>query len=314
MPAMPDTSLLQQLSAERAALAASLGTRIAAVSVGRRRTVSAIRWRHPYLVTAAEPLAGVEEVFCRAAPGADSADPAPQRGEVVAADLTTDVAIIRTHDGTPGEGSPPIVRDALMLGEAIAIVGCDGHGALVRWGTVSVAGAAWRSRRGGEIAQRLEFDAALDARFEGAVVADASGRLAAMQVTGPFGRSLGIPARTVERVLSTVEQHGHLPRPYLGLRLQTLWLDAPTASRLGRRAARIPVITGVDSDSPAAQAGLEPGDLIETVGEQEVDGVDAVARALAGTTPGASLVLGLRRGGAPEQRTLTVIERPRAPH
>jgi S1-C subfamily serine protease len=312
---MPDTALLQQLSAERAALATSLVQRIAAISARRRRTISAIRWRGPYLITAAEPLQGVEEVFYHAALGVDSTDAERQRAEVVAVDLSTDVAVLRTPDLTPGEATaPPMLRDALTLGEAVAIVGCDTRGALLRWSTVSAAGGAWRSRRGGQIAQRLEFDAALDARFEGALIADATGHPAAMQVTGPFGRSLGIPAQTVERVLATVEQHGHLPRPYLGLRLQTLWLDAATANRLGRRAERIPVVAGVDSDSPAARAGLEPGDLIETVDDQEVDGVDAVARALTGAALGTPLVLGVRRGGAPERRTVTVVERPRGVH
>jgi S1-C subfamily serine protease len=313
--ALPAPSLLQQLSAERAALATSLMPRIATVSVSRRRTVSAIRWRRDYLISAAEPLAGIEEVTWHAPVKAGAADPGPERAEVVAADLATDVAILRAQGAAATPVSDPApIRDALGLGETVAILGCDGRGALLRWSTVSVAGAAWHSRRGGEIAQRLEFDAELDARFEGALIADAAGRIAAMRVTGPFGRSLGIPAATIERVMRTVEQHGHLPRPYLGLRLQTLWLDAATAARLGRRAARIPVVSGVDPDSPAARAGLEPGDLIETFDEREVDGIDAVARALAGMAPGSPLVLGLRRGGTPERRTLTVAERPRPPH
>ncbi len=311
---MPETPLLQQLSSERAALAATLLPRIATISVHRRRTVSAIRWKASYLITAAEPLAGIDEVTWLA-PVGETSDAGPQRAQVIAADLTTDVAVIRTS--TPAADTPdsPLpVRDALSLAETVAILGCDGRGALLRWSTVSVAGPAWRSRRGGRIAQRLEFDAALDTRFEGALVADAAGRIAAMQVTGPFGRSLGIPAQTIERVLATVEQHGYLPRPYLGLRLQTLWVDSASASRLGRRTARIPVVSGVDSDSPAAAAGVDVGDLIETIDGQEVDGVDAVARALTGTSPGSPVVLGLRRSGQVDQRTLTVAERPRSAH
>jgi S1-C subfamily serine protease len=311
---MSETPLLQQLSEERAALADALIPRIVTVSAGRRRSVSAIRWRPPYLITAAEPLAGIESVVWHAPHGAQ-ADAGPQRAEILAADLTTDVAVLRTSDGGQAGTIPePALRDELRLGETVAILGCDPRGALLKWSTVSVAGAAWHSRRGGQIAQRLEFDAPLDGRFEGALIVDAAGHLAAMQVMGPYGRSLGIPAQTIERVLRAVEQHGHLPRPYLGLRLQTLWLDMPSTAHLGRRTARIPVITGVDADSPAARAGVELGDLIETIDEQEVDGVDAVLRALTDAKPGSSLVLRLRRGGKVETRTLSVVERPRAPH
>ncbi len=308
---MPVAPLLQQLSAERAALAATLVPRIATLSVRHRRTISAIRWRGPYLVTAAEALAGAEEIAWHAPAGAGGTE-TPQRAAVIAADPATDVAIIRTDEPASGEAPKvPVEQDPLTLGQTVAIVGCDGRGALLRWSTVSVVGPAWRSRRGGQIAQRLEFDATLDSRFEGALVAVATGHVAAMQVAGPFGRSLGIPAVTIEAVLSAVERHGYLPRPYLGLRLQTLWLDSTAAGRLGRDAARIPIITGVDSDSPAAGVGLELGDLIETVDGEEVDGVDAVARALTGRAPGSPLVLGLRRGGMRHERTLTVAERPR---
>ena len=310
---MPASALLQQLSEERATLADTLVPRIVTVLAGRRRSLSAIRWRPPYLITAAEPLGGVERVAWHS-PYGPEAEADAQRAEVVATDLTTDVAVIRTSTDTNAqvEAPPaPALREGLRLAETVAIVGCDPRGTLLRWSTVSVAGGAWRSRRGGRIAQRLEFDGALDARFEGALVADAAGRLAAMQVTGPFGRSLGIPAETVERVLRAVEQHGYLPRPYLGLRLQTLWLDAAAVAHLGRRSARIPVITGVEAHSPAAHAGVELGDLIETIDGQEVDGVDAILRALGDATPGAELVLRLRRGGKAETRTLKVIERPR---
>ncbi|HUN25673.1 MAG TPA: PDZ domain-containing protein [Steroidobacteraceae bacterium] len=299
---MSQHSLIEQLSAERAALVAALTPRTVALAARRRRAICAIRWRGPYLISAAEPLAG-----------ADRVDAGGEPGVVIALDLTTDVAVIRTDSASPGE--PPAglaVREGLALGETVAIVGASPHGALLRWGTVCLAGSAWRSRRGGTITQRLEFDTALDARFEGALVADAAGRVAAMQVAGPFGRSLGIPAATIERVLNTVEQIGYLPRPYLGLRVQTLWLDAATVARLGRRAAQVAVVAGIDPGSPAERGGLEVGDLIETIDGEEVEGVDAIARLLPDRAPGSALELGLRRGGASDKRTLTVGERPRA--
>ncbi|RME29264.1 MAG: PDZ domain-containing protein, partial [Deltaproteobacteria bacterium] len=38
----------------------------------------------------------------------------------------------------------------------------------------------------------------------------------------------------------------------------------------------------VEPGSPAAVAGIEPGDLLLAVGEQEIDGVDRLAAAVAG--------------------------------
>jgi S1-C subfamily serine protease len=303
---MAESTLLQQLSAEREALVGSVIPSAVAITVARHRVLSGIHWRGAYVITAAEAVGGADRVrvvWPDTAGPEDSAE-----GEVVASDLTTDVAVIRT-DGS--RASEITTRENLRLGESVAIAGRDAHGPLVSWGVVSVAGPGWRSRRGGEIAQRIEIAARLDDRLEGALVADTAGRIAAMLVPGPRGRALGIPASTIERVLQAIERHGYLPRPYLGVRLQTLWIDSTAATRFGRRSRRAPVVAGVEVGSPAAGAGLEPGDLIETIGGQEVDGVDGVMRALIRTPVGSSIEVGLRRGGELQTRPITVGEQPR---
>lgn len=310
---MSEPVLLQQFSAEREALVASVIPRAVAVAASRRRVLSGIHWRAGYVITAAEGLGGADRV--RMVWREDSASEQSGEGEVVASDLTTDVAVIRTEASHEpafmAHASAITTRESLRLGESVAIAGRDAHGPLVSWGMVSVAGRGWRSRRGGEIAQRIEIAAKVDDRLEGALVADLGGRIAAMLVPGPRGRALGIPASTMERVLQSVERHGYLPRPYLGVRLQTLWIDPAAVARFGRRSRRAAVIAGVESGSPAAGAGLEPGDLIETIGGQEVDGVEGVMRALAGATVGSPIEVGLRRGGELETRSVMVVEQPR---
>jgi len=299
-------SLLQQFSAEREALVASVIPRAVAVAVARHRVLSGIHWRGAYVITAAETLGGADRVrvtWPETAGPEESAE-----GEIVASDLTTDVAVIRTAGPRAAEIT---TRESLRLGESVAIAGRGAYGPIVSWGVVSVAGPGWRSRRGGDIAQRIEIAARLDDRLEGALVADTVGRIAAMLVPGPRGRALGIPASTIERVLQSIERHGYLPRPYLGVRLQTLWIDSTTAARFGRRSRRAAVVAGVEIGSPAAGAGLEPGDLIETMGGEEVDGVDAVMRALVRSQVGSAIEVGLRRGGDLQTRSVTVGEQPR---
>ena len=303
---MSESELLQQLSAERAALAASQSARVAAIAVSPRRSVSAIAWRPGLFVSAAEALAGADQVHIRA--GAAGAGTGEAVGEVLAADPATDVAVIRC---TALQGMPiPVMRsDALRLAESVLLIGHGWHGPMACFASISMAAEAWRSRRGGHIDQRIEIAAPPDERLEGAAIVDMAGRLVAMAVAGAHGRTLGIPASTVERVLAAVVQRGYLPRPYLGLRLQRLWLDAAAAARFGRHARRIPVVAGVDPDSPAAVAGLEPGDLIETVDDHPVHDIDTLRQALSGPSLPRTLTLGIRRGGLPQQRTLTPIER-----
>jgi serine protease Do len=306
-----ESILLQQISNESEALVASLMPHALMVGTDRARPRSAIAWRRPYVVTAAEAVAGAEQARLRWQRASDGAV-REEECRFAAIDLTTDVAVIACPQVFEDASRAPAltIRDALHLGERVAVVAADARGALAAWGSVRVLGPPWRSRRGGEIAQRLEVDAALDRRFEGALIADVRGQAAAMLVPGPRAW-LGIPAATIERVLQTLERYGYLPRPYVGVRLQNLWLDRDTLTRYRRSSSRIAVIAGIERGSPAEAAQLEPGDLIDTLDGHEADGVDALTRLLAAAAPGSNLTFGVRRGGELQSRAVTIGERPR---
>jgi S1-C subfamily serine protease len=138
-----------------------------------------------------------------------------------------------------------------------------------------------------------------------------NGAVAAMAVPGPFRRVIGIPAETIEQVVTKVERYGHLPNPYIGVRLQPLWLDEATRSQLGRTAGGIAVVGGVDVGSPAAAAHVELGDLLLGVDGQPVESAGALARQIAGATPGQIIALEILRGGKPLALNVQVGERPR---
>jgi len=303
---MTQLTLLQQWSQERSTLAAALAPRTVTIAPGSHRsssgrTLSGMRWRGPFIVTAAEALAGSDDarVFWEGG---------EMRAPVVACDLATDVALLRiANDGEPGISA--IDDDAgLTAGAGVVIVGRARRGPLVAFGTVRAIGAAWASRRGGAIAQRLEFEATLDARFEGSLVADLAGAPRAMLVPGPRGSLLGIPAATIERIVAAVEQHGYLPRPYLGLRLQALWLDEATRARWGRSARTVAAVAGVEAHSPAEVSGLAPGDLLEAIDGIAVDDVETFAAKVAQSSPGRLLSLRLRRGGQQQTVDIKVAE------
>lgn len=309
---MDATTVLQQWSRERSQLAAALAPRTVAIALGPRRSVSGIRWHGAFVVTAAEALAGSDEVVV-------VSDRGDTRGSVIACDLATDVAVLRIGveerpDGASAGAAPAVIDPTLEAGAGVVIVGRSPAGSLVGFGTVRVAGPAWRSRRGGAIAQRLEFEAALDGRFEGALVADFGGAPKAMLVPGPRGRLLGIPGPTIHRIVAAVEQHGYLPRPYLGLRLQALWLDEATRRRWGRTARSVAAVAGVELESPAEAAGIAPGDLLEAIDGVAIDNVEGFAAQLVQSIPGRSLELRLRRGGQPQTVEIKVGEWRRPPH
>jgi S1-C subfamily serine protease len=316
---MAANSLLNQYSDERAALVQSALPKAAAIILGRRRVLSGIRWRGDLIVTAAEAIGGAEHVDVRLE--GDEFD-----AEVIATDLTTDIAILRV--GTPGEESDqgratngPTTSSGgavstsqaavLSVGETIAVVGRTLRGPAAIWGSVQLTGPAWNSRRGGKIDQRLELDVGFDPSFEGAAVIDTSGNIAAMAVPGPFHRVLGIPAATIETVLSKVDKFGHLPKSYIGIRLQPLWLDDDTRAKLGRKARAIPAVGGVDAGSPAADAQIELGDLLLTLDGEPAESVNTLAQRIASTNPGQTITLEVLRGGKPLTINVQIGERPR---
>jgi S1-C subfamily serine protease len=303
---MSKYSTLKQYSDERAQLVADAIATAGAIVLGRRRVLSGIRWRENLVVTAAEAIGGAERVGVRF--DGDDID-----AEVVATDLGTDIAVLRLANVAAGSGW--IKSDSgnanLRVGQTIAIVGRTQHGPAALWGSVQLAGPAWNSRRGGRIDQRLELDVGFDPAFEGAAVVDMDGAIAAMAVPGPYHRVLGIPAQTIETVVAKVEQFGHLPKPYIGIRLQPLWLDDDTRMTLGRKSRSIAAVGGIDAGSPAAEAHIELGDLLLTLDGQPAESVNGLAQRIAGTNPGQIIVLEVLRGGKPLTINVQIGERSR---
>jgi serine protease Do len=321
---MHSNTVLQEWSLAGASLAAALSARALSIHVRHGRALSGFRWRSHWIVTAAEGLEGSEQVLV-----CDTQE--ARWAKVIACDLRTDVAIVRwdspsasaSADTTtvatpaaPGTAATPATSGAptaLNAGDGVMFVGRSRHAPLVGFGHVRLAGPAWSSRQGGTIDRRLEFQANLDSRFEGSLIADFAGQVQGMLVFGPRGSLLGIPAATIERVVAAVDQHGYLPRAYLGVRLQSLWLDRATRARWGYRARSMPVVAGVEPGSPAETAGIVAGDLLESIDGVAIGDVETLAARLGRSRVGEVKTLGLRRGGIPQTVEVTLSER-RAPH
>ena len=321
---------LKEWSRERADLAGSAAAKAVAVTAGKR-VLSGIHWRRDLVVTSAEAIGGSERAGVRFAEvDLDS--------EVVATDLGTDIAILRIPRETPAPASsetstaerrvaaaaaqnaasqaePPAAPSGqraavLRLGESVVLVGRTLRGPAAIWGSVQLTGPAWNSRRGGKIGQRLELDVSFSPDFEGAAVLDMDGNIAAMAVPGPRHRVLGIPAETIEGVVSKVETTGRLPKPYIGIRLQSLWLDDDTRARLGRTSRGIAAVGGVDAGSPAADAHIALGDLLLSLDGEPAESVAGLAQKIASVTPGQTVALEVLRGGKPLVIQVRVGERP----
>ena len=291
---MSDTSF-SNFSMALADIVAATAPSVVAVH-SHRALSSGFAWRPDLVVTADEALADDGEVAVTL-PGGER-----RKALVVGRDPTTDIALLRVENA----GLPPVSLDPapLRAGALALALGAHGGAPLVAFGAVAVAGPAWRSMRGGDIAARIELDLKLRRQAEGAIVLDVAGHHVGMAVYGPRRRTLVIPAATIDRVAPLLETHGRIPRGYLGLGLQPV--------RVAGDRSKGAMVMSLDAAGPGAAAGVRQGDVIVSWDGQPLAGVDALMRALGPDSVGRTIILGLRRAGDVLDLPITIAERPQA--
>ena len=242
------------------------------------------------------------------------ADGRREQGNVAGVDADLDLAVVEvaTGDVEPVAWEPG--REAPQIGTAvIALASPGGRGLRATPGFVSAGSRSFRGPRGRRIGGAIEHTAPLPRGSGGGPLVDLEGSLLglnAIRLDG--GLLLAVPAN--EAFANAVDQlaRGEAPRR---LRLGVAIAPAHVARRL-RRAVGLPdqagvLVRSVAESSPAARAGLERGDLIVRAGGEEVDGVDALYRALDSVGAGSALELDVLRG-AEERRVKVEFDQPEA--
>jgi S1-C subfamily serine protease len=290
---MSDTSVLATFSADLERLVAAARPSIVAIQSHRARS-SGFVWRPGLIVTADEALAEEGDISVTL-PGGDVVPAA-----IVGRDPTTDVALLRVETGETA--TVALRTEPVNAGGIAFVVGARSTGVLSALGTISLAGSAWRSMRGGDIDARIELDLHLARHAEGGVAIDAFGKAFGMAVFGPRRRVLVIPAATVERVATQLEARGYVQRGYLGLGLH------PVRLAEGGMGA---MVMSVDAGGPGAAAGIAQGDVIVAWDGKPIPGIRTLMATLGPDSVGRKVALSLVRGGKPVDLTLTIGERPR---
>lgn len=224
-----------------------------------------------------------------------------------AADFDRDLAVlaVETKDVRPIEiGSP---NGEVKIGRPVfALSNPGGRGLRVSFGLVSGTERSFRGPRGRRIAGSIEHTAPLLPGSSGGPLVTESGRLLGIN-TNRLGEGfyLAIPAdESLQQAVSTLGKGEVESPPRLGIGIAPPWL----ARRL-RRAVGLPEADGilvrvVEEGSPAANAGLEQGDLIVQAGGKDLTDVDQIQEALEGAKSGGTLQLKVLRGT--EERTVDV--------
>jgi serine protease Do len=119
---------------------------------------------------------------------------------------------------------------------------------------------------------------------------------------GSVGIAFDIPAETVKTVVAQLKDKGSVSRGWIGVQIQPVTADI--AESLGMKDAAGALVAEPQVDSPAAKAGILPGDVITAVNSKPVKDARDLARQIGAMANGASAKLTLWRKG--EEKTITV--------
>ncbi len=254
---------------------------------------------HGYVLTNAHVISGGGEVMINLLDGREF--PATVKG----ADPDFDIAVLEIQ----GPHNLPAIRPAeaadLMPGETVIAIGNPfGFNHTVTTGVVSALGRSLRSENG-MFTDLIQTDAAINPGNSGGPLLDLEGRLVGINTAvHAKGEGIGfaIPIHKALRVMSNLMDHGKLTPLWLGLHVENL--DQRMAQALGLREARGVLVAEVYARSPAAAAGLEAGDVIESINGVTLNDRGDYLNLLRNQLPGESLRLVLQRAGGRQELRL----------
>jgi serine protease Do len=231
---------------------------------------------------------------------------------IVGRDKRTDIAVLKVDAGHP---LPYIQlgnsRD-VKPGEWVVAMGNPfGLGGSVTHGIVS---AVSRDIGEGPYDQFIQVDAPINRGNSGGPLFTQDGKVIGMNtaILSPSGGSIGIgfaiPSDMIRTVVSQLEQNGKVVRGYIGVEAQALKGSTARALDLPDDAGAL--IAGVQPDTPAAHAGLQPGDVIQSVNGQKIANPRDLAVQIAGIQPGQEAHLNVLRDGKTQEMNLHVAQMP----
>jgi S1-C subfamily serine protease len=163
----------------------------------------------------------------------------------------------------------------------------------------------------------IQTDAAINPGNSGGPLLNAQGEVIGVNTAiraDAQGLGFAIPIQTAQRVADQLFSRGKMDHPYLGIQMVTLSPELKqellTQKELPFKieAEKGVLIVQIAKNSPAAQAGLKPGDIILKVGEAKVETATDVQEQVELSKIGQILQLKIDR----QQKTKMIAIRPAA--
>jgi len=222
-------------------------------------------------------------------------DPKQYKASIVGTAPDKDIAVLKLNE-KPSQLVPIVFgssKDLLVGQHSFAIGSPFGLDYTLTTGVISALGRKIDGIGGVKINNMIQTDAAINMGNSGGPLLDSNGRLIGMNtvIYSTSGSSAGlgfaVPADTIKVIVPQLIQHGKVIRPGLGIGI--LSDREKMIYSLGRTKGII--VAYVDERGPAGRAGLRGitqdqfgrrylGDIILSVGDQEVNNLDDIYQVL----------------------------------
>ena len=224
--------------------------------------------------------------------------------EVVGTDPNTDIALLKVESDEPLPFVPFGDSDTARVGDWVMAMGNPlGQGFSVSAGIVSA-----RNRElSGTYDDYIQTDAAINRGNSGGPLFNMAGEVIGVNtaILSPNGGSIGIgfsmASNVVTRVVDQLQEYGETRRGWLGVRIQDVTDDVAEALDLASSEGAL--VSDVP-EGPAAEAGMEAGDVIVSFDGKKVTDTRQLVRIVGNTTVGKTVRVVVNREG--ETQTLRV--------
>ena len=256
------------------------------------------------IVTNAHVVGDASQVQVRFEDGGDE-----HGAQVLGVDASTDLAAIKVDAGA-ADGVKPLQladSDDAQVGDPVVAIGYPlGLDRTATAGIVSGLEREIQAPNGFSIDKVIQTDAPINPGNSGGPLLNARGQVIGVNSqiatagggNGSVGIGFAVPADTVRDVLPQLEKGAAPAHAYLGV--------STGAAQNGEGAQ----VGDATAGGPAAEAGIQPGDVITGVDGDQVRDPEDVAQAIEDNKPGDRVELKVQRGGSEQTVQVTLGQRP----
>lgn len=234
------------------------------------------------------------------------------RGKVVGSDETTDLAVIRVESDAPLPVAALGDSSALKAGQIVMAIGNPfglTGGPAVTAGIVSSLDRSIQTRTG--VLELIQTDAAINPGNSGGPLVNTKGEVVAINTANmPYAQGIGfaVPINTAKEILKELVKRGKVSRPWIGV--ASVKVTPRVARYYGLPSAEGALVAGVEPYSPADDAGLRRGDVIEQVDGERIEDPAQIAGAVKKKKVNDTVTVTVNRYGRQFQVGVQVDERP----